>query len=77
MTFAFIDVKIIINKNLTESKFDFLIFCFQEEQDRKRKHTLTGEEVSSQFPEALVKSIQRIDEMPDRILTEDRWKFAG
>ena len=63
------------------SKSDFLTFefssIFQEERDRRRKQTLTGEQVSSKYSEELVKSVKAIDERPDCLMPEQRFQFNG
>ena len=47
------------------------------EKERRRKMTETGEHVSTQFPEDLINSCKILEEMPDCIAAEDRWKIAG
>ena len=47
------------------------------EKERRRKMTETGEHVSTQFPEDLINSVKLLDQTPDCIANEDRWKLAG
>ena len=47
------------------------------EKERRLKMFETGEHISPQFSEDLIKSCKVLEQTPDHIDDEDRWKIAG